>query len=203
MENETVVVTSTGIGGPSATIAIEELAQVGIRVFVRVGTSGAIQPTINVGDVVITTGSVRLEGSSGHYAPLEYPAVADYHVLHALMEAAGEIGPREGFDFHAGITVSGDTFYPGQERYDTYSGYVIRRFQGTLEEWRRLHALNYEMESAAIFTACGTLGLRGGCVTGIVVNRAISETPAHKGKAEQHAIAVAVAGMRRLIRRDP
>ena len=82
-----VLVTSTGIGGPSAAIAIDELAQLGVTTFIRVGTTGAIQPHINVGDVIITTGAVRLEGASGHYAPIEYPAVAHYEVVNALVAA--------------------------------------------------------------------------------------------------------------------
>src|SRR5512142_1566838 len=78
-----VLVTSTGIGGPSASIAIDELAQLGIRTFLRVGTTGAIQPHVAVGDVIVTTGAVRLDGASTHYAPIEYPAVADHRVVHA------------------------------------------------------------------------------------------------------------------------
>jgi uridine phosphorylase len=84
-----VLVTSTGIGGPSASIAIDELAQLGVRTFVRVGTTGAIQADVKVGDVVVTTGAVRLDGASSHYAPIEYPAVAHHEVVTALLRAAG------------------------------------------------------------------------------------------------------------------
>lgn len=191
-----VLVTSTGIGGPSASIAIDELAQLGVRTFVRVGTTGAIQPRIAVGDVVITTGSVRLDGASTHYAPIEYPAVADHTVVRALVDAAAELGTP----FHVGITASSATFYPGEERSDSFSGYVLRSFRGATEEWKRLHVLNYEMESATVLTVCSALGLRGGCVTG-VVNVAggdpIREDDLARG--EGAAIAVAVAGLRRLV----
>ncbi|MBW2039529.1 MAG: uridine phosphorylase [Deltaproteobacteria bacterium] len=202
IEGIPVLVTSTGIGGPSTSIAIEELAQLGVMTFIRVGTTGAIQREIEVGDVIITTGSVRMDGASTHYAPLEYPAVAHHEVLQTLIEAAQEVNPPGGFNYHIGITVSVDTFYPGQERYDTYSQYVIRGLQGSLEEWQRLHALNYEMESATVLTLCSTLGLRGGCVTGVLVNRTLAgETKRSQGeRAEDNAIAVAVEAMRKLIR---
>jgi uridine phosphorylase len=138
MHDTPVLVTSTGIGGAFASIAIDELAQLGVRTFIRVGTTGAIQPHIDVGDVVITTGAVRLDGASGHYAPIEYPAVADHTVVEALVRAAHDTGTSA----HVGVTCSTDTFYPGQERYDSYTGYVPRRFQGMTDEWRRLQVLN-------------------------------------------------------------
>ena len=83
-----VIVTSTGIGGPSTAIAIDELARLGIKSFIRVGTTGSIQKNINMGDVIITTGSVRLDGASRHYAPIEYPAVADFSLVSGLVEGA-------------------------------------------------------------------------------------------------------------------
>jgi uridine phosphorylase len=191
-----VIVTSTGIGGPSTSIAIDELAQIGVRTFVRVGTSGAIQPDIAVGEVIITTGAVRLEGASSHYAPPEYPAVAHYDVVRALVEAA--VNAR--VPARVGVSCSCDTFYPGQERVDSYSGYVPRRFQGITEEWRQLHVLNYEMEAATLLTITASLGLRGGCVAGVVVNRARGE---HVERAalelgEGNAVTVAVAAAVRL-----
>ena len=117
-----IVVCSTGVGGPSTSIAVEELAQLGVRTFLRVGTTGAIQPDIAVGDVVITTGSVRMDGASLHFAPLEYPAVAHHDCTTALVSAAEAADVTA----HVGIAVASDTFYPGQERYDTVSGYVRR-----------------------------------------------------------------------------
>ncbi len=191
-----VLITSTGIGGPSASIAIDELAQLGVRTFIRVGTTGAIQPRIAVGDVVVTTGSVRLDGASTHYAPIEYPAVADHQVVRALVDAAAELG----MPFHVGITASSATFYPGEERSDSFSGYVLRSFRGATDEWRRLKVLNYEMESATLLTVCSALGLRGGCVTGVVNVAAggpIREQDLARG--EEAAIAVAVAAIRRLV----
>ena len=191
-----VIVTSTGIGGPSTSIAVDELARIGVRTFLRVGSTGAIQSGIEVGDVVITSGSVRLDGASTHYAPIEYPAVAHHEVVAALIAAAATTGHAA----HVGVTASSATFYPGEERTDSFSGYVLRAFQGATEEWRKLNVLNYEMESATLLTMCAALGLRGGCVTG-VVNRAggdrIQED--HLVRGERAAIEVGVAAMKLLM----
>ena len=168
-----VVVCYTGIGGPSTSIAVEELAQLGVRTFLRVGTTGAIQPDIAVGDVIVTTGSVRMDGASLHFAPLEYPAVAHFDCVSALVAAARGAGHTA----HVGITVASDTFYPGQERYDTVSGYVRRSLQGSRDEWAQLHVLNYEMESATLFTQCAANGWRAGMVAGVLVNRTQQEIP--------------------------
>ncbi len=203
MEGEPVLVTSTGIGGPSASIAIEELARLGVKTFVRVGTCGAIGEGVETGDVVISTAAVRLDGASEHYAPLEYPAVADFEVLRALVEAAREVS-RGRFSVHVGVTVSLATFYAGQERYDSFTGYVIRRFQGALEEWRRLKAINCEMEAATVLTLAGVMGLRAGCVTVALVEREKGEGIDEEmvRRVEPHAIETAVEAMRRLVRLD-
>lgn len=192
-----VLVTSTGIGGPSTAIVIEELAMLGIRTFVRVGTTGAIQPFVAVGDVVITTGSLRLDGASTHYAPLEYPAVAHHEVLSALIGGAR----KQGLTYHVGITASSDTFYPGQERHDSFTGEVPRRFRGIMEEWRTLHVLNCEMESATLLTLTSAMGLRGGCVTGVLCNRLRDERIGNDAlmTGERNAIAVAVSSLEYLL----
>ena len=185
-----VLVTSTGIGGPSASIAIDELAQLGVRTLIRVGTTGAIQPYVDVGDVIVTTGAVRLDGASTQYAPIEYPAVADYRVVQALVSAAGEAGVTA----RTGVSCTTDTFYPGQERHDSFTGYVPRRLQGATEEWRRLNVLNYEMEAATLLTLASAMGLRAGCVAGVVVNRTKDEHVTADGLhlGEANAVAVAV-----------
>ena len=192
-----VVVCSTGIGGPSTSIVVEELAQLGVRTFLRVGTTGAIQPDIAVGDVVVTQAAVRLDGASGHFAPLEYPAASDFACTSALVHAAAELG----LPHHVGITASSDTFYPGQERYDTVSQQVLPRFRGSAEEWQRLGVLNYEMESATLFTMCSSHGWRAGCVAGVLVNRHQQETPdeATIESAEANAVAVVLAAARDLV----
>jgi len=168
-----IVVCSTGIGGPSTSIAVEELAQLGVRTFLRVGTTGAIQPQIAVADVIVSTAAVRLDGASRHFAPLEYPAVADFECTTALVAAAKAAGRT----VHVGVTASSDTFYPGQERYDTVSGFVPAHLRGSMQEWRALHVLNYEMESATLFTMCAANGWRAGMVAGVLVNRTTQEIP--------------------------
>lgn len=192
-----LTICSTGIGGPSTSIAVEELAQLGVRTFLRVGTTGAIQPDIAVGDVIVTTGSVRLDGASAHFAPPEFPAVADFECTRALVEA----GRGLGVPLHVGITASSDTFYPGQERYDTVGGFVRDRFRGSLAEWRQLGVLNYEMESATLFTQCATSGFRAGMVAGVLVNRTEDEIPRADAAeiAESRAIAVVAEAVRLLI----
>ncbi len=210
IEGEKVLVVSTGIGGPSTSIAIEELAMLGLKTMIRVGTTGAIQPYIGIGDVVITSASVRLDGASSHYAPIEYPASANYEVIHALVRGAISLGLKDGRNrsggnaFHVGITVSSDTFYPGQERYDSFTGYVIRRLRGSKEEWERLKCLNYEMETATLLTICNVFGLRCGAVTGVINRRDEREEISKEALkiGVEKAIAVAVEGLKILIEND-
>ncbi len=186
------IVTSTGIGGPSASIAVDELAQLGVTTFIRVGTTGAIQDYIDTGDCIITTGSVRLDGASTNYAPIEYPAVADYQVVNALIHGAEKVGVR----YHVGVTASSDTFYPGEERKDSFRKYILRRFQGATLEWKMLNVLNYEMESSTILTLTASMGLKGGCITGVVNRGGIGKiTKETIIKGEQNAIKAAVAAI--------
>ncbi|MCW2256445.1 uridine phosphorylase [Providencia alcalifaciens] len=197
LDGKAVIVCSTGIGGPSTSIAVEELAQLGIRTFLRIGTTGAIQDNINVGDVLVTTAAVRLDGASQHFAPLEYPAVADFTCTNALFDAAKDAGAT----VHVGVTASSDTFYPGQERYDTYSGRVMRHFKGSMKEWQEMGVMNYEMESATLLTMCSTQGLRAGMVAGVIVNRTQQEIPneALLKKTEGNVLSIVVEAARRLI----
>ncbi|WP_163936788.1 uridine phosphorylase [Paraferrimonas sp. SM1919] len=186
LNGKAVVVCSTGIGGPSTSIAVEELAQLGVNTFLRVGTTGGIQPQVRPGDMIVSQASVRLDGASLHFAPLEYPAVADFDCTTAMVKACKDLG----FEPHVGVTASSDTFYPGQERYDTFSGRVTQRFQGSLEQWQQMGVLNYEMESATLFTMCASQGLRAACVAGVLVNRGEQEIP-DEAKV-QHAVAKSV-----------
>ncbi|MBW7898513.1 Uridine phosphorylase [Candidatus Brocadiaceae bacterium B188] len=191
-----LLVTSTGIGGPSASIAVDELAQLGIGTFIRVGTTGAIQERVDIGDVIITSGSVRLDGASTHYAPIEYPAVAHHEVINALVEGAKKTKTR----YHVGVTASSDTFYPGEERYDSFTKYVLRKFQGATKEWQKLHVLNYEMESSTVLTLAASMGLRGGCITGVVNRGGTGKITKESLKAgEENAIRVAIAATECLV----
>ncbi|MGF1741616.1 uridine phosphorylase [Vibrio profundum] len=197
LDGKSVVVCSTGIGGPSTSIAVEELAQLGVDTFLRIGTTGAIQPHVNVGDMIVTTGSVRLDGASQHFAPMEFPAVPDFDVAAAMREATLESGNK----VHMGVTASSDTFYPGQERYDTFSGRVVRRFQGSMQEWQDMGVLNFEMESATLLTMCASSGLKAGCVAGVILNRTQKEIPDHSTlkETEAHAIRVVVEAARKML----
>ena len=187
LDGKPVIVCSTGIGGPSTSIAVEELAQLGIRTFLRVGTTGAIQPNINVGDVLVTTASVRLDGASLHFAPMEYPAVADFACTTALVEAAKSVGATT----HVGVTASSDTF----------SGRVVKAFKGSMEEWQSMGVMNYEMESATLLTMCSSQGLRAGMVAGVIVNRTQQEIPNAETmkQTESHAVKIVVEAARRLL----
>ncbi|MFC6835592.1 nucleoside phosphorylase [Halomarina ordinaria] len=169
-EGTPVSVTSTGIGSPSAAIAVEELAEVGVDTFLRVGSCGAIQPDIDIGDLVITSGGVRQEGTSAAYVRDTYPAVADGEVVTALVAAA----ERLGYDYHVGLTASTDSFYAGQGR-PGFEGYVPERGTALFEEMVAANVKNFEMEASAILTLANVYGLRAGAVCAVYANRTTGE----------------------------
>ncbi len=194
---EKVTVTSTGIGGPSAAIAMEELAAIGADTFVRVGTCGGIRLDVTSGDLVIATGAVRMEGTSREYAPIEFPAVADFQVTCALVEAAREMGKQ----YHAGVVQCKDSFY-GQHSPGRMP--VAGELEAKWEAWKRLGVLASEMESAALFTVAAALGVRCGSVFHVIWNQ--ERNAAGLDQTEDHdtdaAIRAGVAAIRRLILRD-
>jgi len=169
-EGTPISVTSTGIGSPSAAIAVEELARVGAETLVRVGSCGAIQPETDVGDLIITTGAVRQEGTSAEYVRETYPAVADHAVVAALAAAAEELG----YEYHVGLTASTDSFYAGQSR-EGYGGFRAPDSEGKAEELRRAGVLNFEMEASAVLTLAGIYGLRAGAVCTVYADRTTGE----------------------------
>ncbi len=175
IDNEPVLVCSTGMGGPSVSIAVEELACLGITHYIRIGTTGAIQKNISLGSLIVSTASVRLDGTSFHYAPEGYPAVADFELTQSLIKQS-RLHKEE---THFGITASSDTFYPGQERYDSFSGYVRKQFQDSLQEWQKLNVLNFEMESSALFVVCSALKLHAAAIYTVMANRTQSEALNH------------------------
>jgi uridine phosphorylase len=162
--------TSTGIGAPSTAIAVEELARVGAEVFIRVGTTGALKRDVKVGELVISTGAVRLEGTSKHYVIPEYPAIASYDVVLALIDAADTLGVK----YHVGLTASSDSFYVGQER-PGYRGYLPPHQRGLIEYLRSVNILNFEMESSIIFVLANIYGLKAGAVCAVIANRETEE----------------------------
>ncbi len=161
-----ISVTSTGIGAPSAAIAVEELLRVGADTFIRVGTTGAIQPEIELGDLIISSAAVRLDGTSKQYVMPEYPAVASYEVVLALIEAAETVGAR----YWVGVTASTDSFYLGQGR-PGFKDYMQSWAKNILSDLRAARVLNFEMEAAAIFTMSNIYGARAGCVCAVIANR--------------------------------
>jgi len=165
-----ISVTSTGIGSPSAGIAVEELARVGADTLVRVGSCGAIQAEAAVGDLIITTGAVRQEGTSKEYVREEYPAVADQQVVAALVTAT----ERLGYEYHVGITASTDSFYAGQGR-PGFEGFEAVGGDELIENLRAANVLNFEMETSAILTLANVYGLRAGAVCTVYANRVTEE----------------------------
>ena len=189
-----VSVTSTGIGGPSASIALEELVQAGADTFIRIGTCGGMQLNVKSGDVVIASGAVRMEGTSKEYAPIEFPAVADIEVVNALMKAADELN----VDSHVGVVQCKDSFYGQHSPERMPVGYELLN---KWEAWKRLGCLASEMESAALFVVGSALHVKVGSVFLVVANQerekeGLSNPVVHD---TDKAVRVAVEALRRII----
>ena len=161
---EKVTACSTGIGGPSASIAMEELHKCGADTFIRTGTCGGIDLNVQSGDVVVATGAIRYEHTSREYAPIEFPAVADFQVTNALVEATKKLG----FPLHTGIVQCKDSFY-GQ--HSPAASPVYSELQQKWESWKRLGVKASEMESAALFVVAAALGCRCGSCFHVVWNQ--------------------------------
>ena len=161
---EKVTACSTGIGGPSASIAMEELHKCGADTFIRTGTCGGIDLNVQSGDVVVATGAIRYEHTSREYAPIEFPAVADFQVTNALVEATKKLG----FPLHTGIVQCKDSFY-GQ--HDPAASPVYYELQQKWESWKRLGVKASEMESAALFVVAAALGCRCGSCFHVIWNQ--------------------------------
>jgi len=194
---EKVSVVSTGIGGPSAAIALEELKAIGADTFIRIGTCGGIRLDVCSGDMVIATGAIRHEGTSREYAPLEFPAVPDFQVLSALVDAA----KKEGKHWHAGVVQCKDSFY-GQHSPGRMP--ISYELEQKWEAWKRLGVLASEMESAALFTVSAALGVRCGSVFHVIWNQerekaGLDQTETHDVDA---AIVLGVEALKLLILRD-
>ncbi len=196
-DGEPVSVTSTGIGSPSAAIALEELARVGADTFLRVGSCGAIQPEMDVGDMVITTGAVRQEGTSDEYVREDYPATAHTEVVSALIAAC----ERLDLDYHVGVTCSTDSFYAGQAR-PGVGGFEAAGSDERLAALQDAGVLNYEMEAAALLTLANLYGLRAGAVCTVYANRTTgefrTEGERRAGRVASEAVAI-LAGMDRAV----
>ena len=191
-----VSVSSTGIGGPSASIAMEELYRCGARTFIRIGTCGGMQTDIMGGDLVIASGAIRMEGTSKEYAPIEYPAVADITVVNALMQAAENLK----YPYHVGVVECKDSFYGQHEPEKKPVGYELLN---KWDAWIKCGALASEMESAAMYIVGSTLRVRVGTVLLVVANQERAKAGLSNPQAHdtERAIEAAVEAIRILIRK--
>ena len=194
---EKVSVCSTGIGGPSAAIAMEELTNIGADTFIRVGTCGGIALSVQSGDIVVATGAVRQEGTSREYAPIEYPAVPDFTLTAALIDAAKALGKT----CHAGVVQCKDSFYgqhsPGRM---PVSAELLEKW----EAWKRLGVKASEMESAALFTVAAARGVRCGSCFHVIWNqeREAAGLDQAMSKDTSAAVRVGVEALKRVIAAD-
>jgi uridine phosphorylase len=194
LSGKTVMVISTGMGGPSTAICVEELYITGVRNFIRVGTCGGMALPVTGGDVVIATGAIRMEGTTKEYVPIEFPAVANLDVTNALVEAAKKLS----LSWHAGIVQCKDSFY-GQHSPDRMpAGYELN---DKWDAWIKAGCLASEMESSALYIVSQILGVKAGCVLNVVWNQerekaGMSNPHCHDTEA---AIKTAVEAVRILI----
>ena len=194
---EKVTACSTGIGGPSAAIAMEELHKCGADTFIRTGTCGGIDLSVQSGDIVVATGAIRYEHTSREYAPIEFPAVSDFQAATALVQACRDLGKP----WHAGVVQCKDSFY-GQHSPGRMP--VSYELEQKWEAWKRLGVLASEMESAALFTVAAARRVRCGSVFHVIWNQ--EREAAGMDQKESHdtsaAIQVGVEALKLLIRQD-
>ena len=192
-----VSVCSTGIGGPSASIAMEELANIGADTFLRIGTCGGIAMDVMPGDVVVASGAVRYEHTSLEYAPIEFPAVPDFGVTAALKAASEDLGYRT----HVGVVQCKDSFY-GQ--HDPEKSPVSYDLLQKWESWKRLGVKASEMESAALFVVAASRGLRCGSCFHVIWNQERERAGLSMPMTEDTsgAVRVGIEAMKRLIQAD-
>lgn len=197
LDGEKVLVVSTGIGGPSCAICVEELAKIGVDTFIRVGTCGGMQPEIEPGDVIIATGAIRQDGTSREYLPIEFPAVADFKVTSALYNAAETLGLTN----HIGVVQAKDSFY-GQHSPESMP--ISSELLAKWEAWKRGGCLASEMEGAALFIVSAARKLRSGAVFHCVWNQEAAKTAMPKERKEDTSAAIktAIEAIRILIKQD-
>ena len=186
-----ILVATSGMGAPSLSIVVNELFQVGIKQFIRVGTCGSIQPYIKVGDIVISQASLCRQGAALDIAPVEYPAVADPFLTVAMVETARKLD----LPYHLGITASVDTFYEGQERIEFSANVRLQSWlKGITATYRSLNILNYEMEVGTLFKMAGVYGFSAACICAVVAQRTESESIviSDKDTAVRRAVEVAM-----------
>ena len=198
LDGPRVSVTSTGIGGPSAAIAMEELAALGAHTFLRIGTCGGMQPELVPGALIVPTGAIRMEGTSQEYMPLAFPAVPDFGLTEHLVCAARAAA----YDYHTGVVQCKDSFY-GQHSPETMP--VAPTLLQNWQAWKAAGTLASEMESAALFTVAAARHVRCATILQMLWNQerqAVVRDKEHAASDMTHAIEVAVAAMRAVIREN-
>lgn len=198
LDGTRVSVTSTGIGGPSAAIAMEELVALGAHTFLRIGTCGGMQPELVPGALIIPTGAIRMEGTSQEYMPLAFPAVPDFGLTEHLVCAARAAA----YDYHTGVVQCKDSFY-GQHSPETMP--VASTLLQNWQAWKAAGTLASEMESAALFTVAAARHVRCATILQMLWNQerqAVVRDKEHAASDMTHAIDVAVAAMRAVIREN-
>ena len=197
LEGQSVLVMSTGMGGPSAAIGVEELHQVGVHTVLRIGTCGGMALPVKGGDLVVATGAIRMEGTSKEYVPIEFPAVANLDVTNALVNSAKELG----HPYHAGVVQCKDSFYGQHSPERMPAGYELLN---KWDAWLKAGALASEMESSAVFIVSQILGMRAGCVLNVLWNQERAKNGMED--IENHdmtaAIQVSIEAIRKLIREE-
>lgn len=198
LDGTRVSVTSTGIGGPSAAIAMEELVALGAHTFLRIGTCGGMQPELVPGALIIPTGAIRMEGTSQEYMPLAFPAVPDFGLTEHLVCVARAAA----YDYHTGVVQCKDSFY-GQHSPETMP--VAPTLLQNWQAWKAAGTLASEMESAALFTVAAARHVRCATILQMLWNQerqAVVRDKEHAASDMTHAIKVAVAAMRAVIREN-
>lgn len=196
LEGERVLVTSTGMGGPSTAICLEELMRLGVHTFIRIGSCATVSEKVERGDVVIPQAAIRMEGTSLHYAPIEYPAVPDMEVFDALRQAADTLK----YSSKVGTVITRDGFYTQNEAALKPIGYELT---GKWNAYKMMGAISTEMECAPLFIAGASMGVRtGGVLVCATSMRPDDENKTYPISFEPRAIEVGIEAMRRLIRAD-
>lgn len=194
---EKILVTSTGIGGASAAIALEELHMLGVNTIIRVGTCGGMQESVQSGDLVIATAAVRAEGTSKEYAPIDFPATANFNITVALVEAAKNLNER----FHTGIVHSKDSFY-GQ--HNPASMPISYELQNKWNAFIKCGVLASEMETAALFTVSAVRKIRAGSILHAIWNQERSKSSGDNSQNinTENAVITAVEALKQIITND-
>lgn len=197
LDGTLVTVTSTGMGGPSTAICLEELVRLGVNTFIRIGTCASTSAKVERGDVVIPNGAVRMEGTSSHYLPMEYPAVPDYYLLRKLEEAVIRLNYR----YNVGVTITKDSFYTQVE---PESRPIGPELIGRWTAYEKGGATNTCMECAPLFIAAGSLGVRAASVLVSATNYKNygNDAQVYPTDAEKRAILTGIEAMRSVIAED-